>query len=46
MINEKEMKNRMNEAKRQGVPISNYGMVISYVNGILERATRVFKSKF
>ncbi len=46
MLNEKEMKNRMNEAKRQGVPISNYGMVISYVNGILERATRVFKSKF
>ncbi|MBR2593509.1 MAG: [Firmicutes bacterium] len=43
MLNEKEMKNRMNEAKRQGVPISNYGMVISYVNGILERATRVFE---
>ena len=43
MLNEKEMKNRMNESKRQGVPISNYGMVISYVNGILERATRVFE---
>ena len=37
MINEKEMKYRINEAIRQGVPITNYGIVISYVNGILER---------
>lgn len=43
MLNEKEMNFRIAEAKRQNVPILNYGMFISYINGILERATRIFK---
>lgn len=37
-LNEKEMKYRINLAKEQKVPITNYGVVISYINGILERS--------
>ena len=38
MLNEKEMKSRMAQAKAENIPITNYGMVISKVNGILQRA--------
>lgn len=41
-LNEKEMKHRIFVAKSQNVPITNYGIFISYVNGILERSLRVF----
>lgn len=43
MLNEKEMKSRMTRAKDQGVPMTNYGMVISKVNGILARAVAPLK---
>ena len=43
MLNEKEMKSRMARAKDQGVPMTNYGMVISKVNGILARAVAPLK---
>lgn len=43
-LNEKEMQYRIAAAKAAGVPITNYGMTISYVNGILERSIRIFKS--
>ncbi|MCR5775371.1 MAG: [FeFe] hydrogenase H-cluster maturation GTPase HydF [Lachnospiraceae bacterium] len=39
MLNDNEMQNRMNTAVRQGVPFTNYGMVIAHMNGILERST-------
>ena len=38
MLNEKEMKYRVKEAKRQLRPIVNYGILIAYMNGILERS--------
>lgn len=38
MLNEKEMKYRAKEAKRQLRPIVNYGILIAYMNGILERS--------
>ncbi|MBE5905270.1 MAG: [FeFe] hydrogenase H-cluster maturation GTPase HydF [Lachnospiraceae bacterium] len=38
MLNEKEMKYRLAEAKRQSVPMTNYGVAIAYMNGILERS--------
>ncbi|MBR1540802.1 MAG: [Clostridia bacterium] len=41
MLNENEMKFRMEEAMKQNVPFTNYGTVISYMQGILERATRI-----
>ena len=42
MLNRREMQYRLGEADTQGVPIANYGMVIAYCNGILERAIRPF----
>ena len=42
MLNQREMKSRLEFAKDENVPITNYGMVISKVNGILERATKLF----
>lgn len=42
MINPTEMTHRMLECERRGVPITNYGMAISMVQGVLERAVAVF----
>lgn len=42
MINRKEMQYRIYEARRQGVAITNYGVLIAYVQGILERAIKPF----
>ncbi len=42
MINAMEMHHRMLECARRGVPITNYGMAISKVQGVLERVVRVF----
>lgn len=43
MLQEKEMKSRIARAKRQNVPIVNYGILISYLKGILERSTQMFQ---
>ena len=42
MLNEKEMQHRINCAKNQGVPITNYGIAIAYINGILRRTLQPF----
>ena len=42
MLNEKEMKFRISKAQKQNVKIVNYGIAIAYMNGILERATKIF----
>lgn len=42
MLNEREIRYRMQCAADQGVPISNYGTVIAYLHGILKRSLRVF----
>ena len=42
MLNEKEMRSRLKTAQQQGVPMSNYGMVIAYTHGILKRSLCVF----
>lgn len=38
MLNEKEMKHRIKYAVDNGVNIVNYGILIAYLNGMLERA--------
>jgi len=43
MLNEAEMRFRINKAREAGVPIVNYGMAIAAMNGILERCMEVFK---
>ncbi len=40
MLNEREMKYRIAHAQDEGIPMTNYGILISYVNGILPRAVQ------
>lgn len=42
MLNRKEMKYRMAKAEEQGIPIVNYGILIAYMQGILERSIQAF----
>lgn len=42
MLNEKEMKNRLRRAQLQSIPITNYGVLLAYVNGILKRSLEPF----
>ncbi len=42
MITPKGMHTRMDESLGEGVPITNYGVTISYVQGVLERALEPF----
>ncbi|NLW03428.1 MAG: [FeFe] hydrogenase H-cluster maturation GTPase HydF [Clostridiaceae bacterium] len=42
MLNEREMKHRTGSAVDQHVPITNYGVLIAYMKGILERSIAVF----
>lgn len=37
MFNRKHILSRIERAKQQGVPMTNYGVIIAYVNGILDR---------
>ncbi len=45
MLNEKEMKYRIEAAKERGVAITNYGMCIAYFTGVLERSMKPLMSK-
>lgn len=42
-LNRKEMLSRIYEAKRQGIPITNYGTAIAYLHGELKRAIGPFR---
>ncbi|SHJ53583.1 [FeFe] hydrogenase H-cluster maturation GTPase HydF [Hathewaya proteolytica DSM 3090] len=39
MFNRKYIMNRVNEAKNQGVPMTNYGVVMAYISGILDKVS-------
>lgn len=41
MLNEREMKYRLKCAEDQGVPMTNYGITIAYMKGILKRSVEV-----
>ena len=41
MINEREVRYRMKCAANQGIPVSNYGIAIAYMKGILDRSTEI-----
>lgn len=43
MLNEREVKYRLACAFDEGIPMTNYGIAIAHMNGILERTTAVFK---
>ena len=42
MLNEKEMQHRQRYAAEKQVPYTNYGILIAYMNGILQRSLEVF----
>lgn len=42
MLNEAEMKHRISLAKEAEVPMTNYGVAIAHVNGILKRSLELF----
>ena len=43
MINKTMMKNRMQKASQAVVPITNYGIIISLCQGVLDRVTEIFR---
>lgn len=42
MVTRKQLLNRLKLAVENNIPITNYGMLIAYINGIFERAVKVF----
>ncbi|HOT89834.1 MAG TPA: [FeFe] hydrogenase H-cluster maturation GTPase HydF, partial [Bacteroidales bacterium] len=42
MITRKQLINRLQIAIDAGIPITNYGLLIAYINGIFERAVAPF----
>lgn len=45
MLNEREMKYRLKCAEDQGIPMTNYGMAIAHIKGILRRSIEVFEKE-
>lgn len=43
MVNRKSVINKINTCKEKNIPITNYGMVIAYFTGILDRSVSIFK---
>ncbi len=43
MLNEREVRYRMKCAADQGVPFTNYGITIAYMQGILKRSIELFR---
>lgn len=41
-LKDKEVMYRYDEAKKQTIPISNYGITIAFLNGILKRSIQIF----
>lgn len=44
MFTRKQLLNRLKPAIDQGIPVSNYGLSISYTQGIFERAVEIFNT--
>ena len=42
MLNDREMQSRSERAAKQGVPLTNYGILIAYMQGILKRCISMF----
>ncbi|MBQ9503235.1 MAG: [Lentisphaeria bacterium] len=44
MLNRREMLSRLQAAAKEGVPVTNYGMCISYAKGVFDRVMSPFRS--
>lgn len=42
MLTEKEIRHRTEVAKENGIPMTNYGIALAYLSGILERAVKFY----
>ncbi len=42
MVTHKQLVNRLRPAIEKGIPVTNYGMLLAYVNGIFDRAVQIF----
>jgi len=42
MVTRRQLMNRLKEIIDKGIPVSNYGMTLSLVNGIFDRAVEIF----
>ncbi len=42
MLNEREMRYRLRSCRDRGIPVTNYGILIAYMNGILPRTVEPF----
>jgi [FeFe] hydrogenase H-cluster maturation GTPase HydF len=45
MVNRREILSRIRLAKQSNVPITNYGITIAYLTGILDRSIELFKER-
>ena len=45
MLNDKEILNRMNKSIEEGISFTNYGTLIAYMNGILQRSISIIYNK-
>ncbi len=43
MINKREVQTRLGMAEEQGIPVTNYGIALAKLNGILDRACEIFE---
>ena len=43
VVTKKQLQNRIQPAIEAGVPVTNYGMAIAYVNGIFDRSVEAFR---
>ena len=43
MVNRQEVETRMKRLKDAGIPVTNYGVAIAYLNGILDRTKELFQ---
>lgn len=43
MIRETEVTNRLQRLEKANIPITNFGVAIAYLNGILDRTTEIFR---
>ena len=44
MINRKTILNRIDFCRDEEVPITNYGIVLAFLTGILDRSLEIFKN--
>lgn len=45
MVTRRQLNNRLRPFIRAGIPVTNYGMTLAYLNGIFERATAMLRDK-